>query len=413
MTRYLTNPLFLFVTVWATTGTSYLLGVSCGLFPDVKPITAVAVLLNVLTFCLGYLTWALLQKGTPRSAPRPIPSSTPLRPDRLVRALRFTGLMGLLALLLGLYRVTVIASYFGSSFVELMTHPVLLRLQLVVYIEASLSRISVIPMLISVTSSFFSIGFVLLGVFLYLDDTATKYVYLAGFLFVSLAIGLTNLSRYEVTVNVLYLVFAYFVAYAAGARKTPRQAVFDILLPLTTVAVLFVSIDLLLDKSSAYGHADRLQGFLFSLYWYFASPLAAFNEFIANFEGPHHLGQHMFFPFYKWLHRLALVPAPNFSFYGSFTFVPFMTNVYTYLRNVYEDFGMLGVAVVPYVLGWVTCVIRPKACRSLPFLNLYLVLLVLILFSFYNYSLMSTQIYLQILFGFLFFRYDLSPARMI
>ena len=50
--------------------------------------------------------------------------------------------------------------------------------------------------------------------------------------------------------------------------------------------------------------------------------------------------------------------------------------------------------------------------RGFAFLNLYMVLLVLILFSFYNYSLMSNQVYLQVLFGFLFFRYELPSARV-
>ena len=39
-----------------------------------------------------------------------------------------------------------------------------------------------------------------------------------------------------------------------------------------------------------------------------------------------------------------------------------------------------------------------------------LVLLVLITFSFYNYYLFSNQIYLQIMFGFIFFRYEF-PRR--
>ena len=94
-------------------------------------------------------------------------------------------------------------------------HPGLLRLQLVRYIDASLSRIDLIPMLISLTSSLFAVGFVLLGVFLYIDETKTKYSYLAGYLIVALGIGLTNLSRYEVTVNVLYLVLVLLLPMVA------------------------------------------------------------------------------------------------------------------------------------------------------------------------------------------------------
>jgi len=88
-----------------------------------------------------------------------------------------------------------------------------------------------------------------------------------------------------------------------------------------------------------------------------------------------------------------------------------MSPVYTYLRNFYEDFGVLGVAVGPYVLGWTSAAIREKARRHLQYLNLYLVLLLFILFSFYNYYLSSNQIYLQILFGFVLFRYRIPDGQ--
>lgn len=410
MTRYLTNPLFLFVAVWTTAGAAYLLGVISGVFPDIEPIAAAAVLLSVLAFSLGYLTWTLLQQAMPPSAPAPLLASQSLKADKLARSLRFTLFMGLIALLLGFYRVAVIASHFGSSFFELITHPGLLRSQLVMYIDASVSRISVIPILISLTSSFFAIGFVLLGVFLYTTRTATKYVYLGGFLFITLAIGLTNLSRYEVTVNILYLVLAYGLMCASSGGKSLRDAVFDLLLPLASVVLLFAAIDLLLGKSSAYGHTDRLRGALFSFYWYLASPLAAFNEFIAAFDGHHRLGQYMFFPIYKWLQRFHLAPEADISVFGEFVFIPYVANVYTWLRSFYEDFGLIGVAAAPYTLGLVMSVLRTRAAGYFPYLNLYMILLVFIFFSFYNYFLFSNQVYLQILFGFLFFRGELEAC---
>ncbi|MBN1361927.1 MAG: oligosaccharide repeat unit polymerase [Sedimentisphaerales bacterium] len=407
--RWLTNPLFLYVAVWTTAGTLYLLGIRAGMFPDLESITAVAVLLSLGAFALGYLTWAFFHRLSPTDE-TPAPAGRTLGSTRIARWLKLSLLMGIIAMALGLYRVAVIAAYFDVSFAFLITHPGWLRLWLVIYLGMSHAHIDFIPVLISLASSLFAVGFVLLGVFLCISRSFVRFVYLAAFLFVTLAVGLTNLSRYEVTVNVLYLVLAYGLTYVSSARKSPRDAVFDLLLPLASVVVLFATVDVLLGKSSAYGHADRLRGALFSFYWYIASPLAAFNEFLTGFDGPYQLGQYMFYPFYKWLYRFGLVSEPTFAFYGEMTFLPFMTNVYTYLRNVYEDFGMLGVAVVPYVLGWGTCALRPLALRSLPFLNLYVIVLVLILFSFYNYFLNSSQMYLQILFGFVFFRFEL-PRR--
>jgi hypothetical protein len=90
-----------------------------------------------------------------------------------------------------------------------------------------------------------------------------------------------------------------------------------------------------------------------------------------------------------------------------------MVNVYSYLRNIYEDFGILGIAVVPYLLGWISSALRVRASLLLPYLNIYLILLVMIVFSFYNYLLVTNQFYLQALFGLVFFRFRLQGLERI
>jgi len=409
MTRKLTNPLFLFLAVWTSAGMAYLLGIVTGLFPDVERATAGIVLLGILTFCLGYLTWTLFLNVRP-PADKPIEAPPHmLSTERVARGLKFTFLMGLIVLALGFYRISMVASYFGDSFLDLLTHPVRLRQQLVLFISTSIFEVNHITMLISVTSSLFSIGFVLLGVFLALSRSIVRYVYLCGFLLVSLGIGLSNLSRFEVTVHILYIILAYCFACHWRDPSERRNPLVGILIPFIAAAALFIVIEFLLDKGGNYAQPGRLRGFLFSFYWYLASPLAAFNEYIANFEGHYRLGQNMFFPFYKWLCRFGLAPETNLSVYGDMINIPYAANVYTYLRNIYDDFGVLGIAVAPYTLGWLTAAVRAKAAHHFHYLNLYLILLVLIIFSFYNYYLFSNQIYLQIFFGFLFFRWSVAP----
>lgn len=185
---------------------------------------------------------------------------------------------------------------------------------------------------------------------------------------------------------------------------------FKLLIPLLAVIVLFLAIDLLLRKSAAYGQVNRLQGFAFHLYWYIASPLAAFNDFLTTFNGAYEWGQNTFFPIYKWLCRFGLAPQAEMSVYGEKVYLPYVANVYTYLRNFYADFGLLGVALAPYALGWLTAAVQSQARRYVHYLNLYIVLLMFILFSFYNFFPSSNQIYLQILFGFLFFRYEFNHS---
>jgi len=222
------------------------------------------------------------------------------------------------------------------------------------------------------------------------------------------ATGLTSLSRQEVTVNILFLLFAYCTMHGLSRARLTGRAVASMLLPLAGAVLLFLAIDILLRKSAEYDQPSRLQGFVYHLYWYLASPLAALNEFVTGADTGYHLGQNMFFPLYKWLCRLGLAPETEMVPYGEMVYIPYAANVYTYMRNFYEDFGIFGVAVVPYALGWAACAIRTRAGTYFPLLNLYLVLLAFIVFSFYNYFLFSNQVYLQVLFGFVFFRYDLS-----
>jgi len=410
MTRWITNPLLLFLLVWGCAVGLYLVGVHSGIFPPPGSSALGAIGLNVAAFCLGYLTWALFRSRRPAPAEADLAQVRPLSADRIRRVLRFTGLMGLIALSLGFYRIAVIAAHSDASFSSLLMDPRLLRVKLVTFIAANVFQTSGVVMLISVTSSLFSIGFILLGVFLRIETSRTRYVYLCGFLLISLAVAVTNLSRYEATVNILYLIFAYCVVRRLDQRGAAKRDVPGVLISLAAMMVLFFVIDLLLQKSAEYGRADRLTGFLYHLYWYMASPLAAFNEFLSSFDGRYHLGEYMFFPVYKWLCRFGLVPESNLSVYGEFVLVPYAANVYTYLRNFYEDFGMLGVAAAPYVLGWAVSALKAQAGRYFPLLNLYVVLLVFILFSFYNYFLFSNQVYLQVLFGFVFFRYAVPQS---
>jgi oligosaccharide repeat unit polymerase len=185
----------------------------------------------------------------------------------------------------------------------------------------------------------------------------------------------------------------------------------DLLLPGVAVVGIFAAVELLLHKSAEYGIADNLAGLFFSFYWYLASPVAALDTFLGNFHGDYGLGKNTFFPFVKWLGRLGLVEPPTISIYGEFIYIPYPANVYTYLRHFYEDFGLLGVTLIPYGLGGLMAAIKDQACRHLSFLILYVFFLVIIIFSFYSYPLLSSQFYLQIAFAFLFFRIDLRKAE--
>jgi oligosaccharide repeat unit polymerase len=185
----------------------------------------------------------------------------------------------------------------------------------------------------------------------------------------------------------------------------------DLAFAAITIVVIFTAVELLLRKRGTYGCTTTVGGIAYSFYWYLASPTAALNEFLADFQSSFDLGQNTFLPFWKWLSRFGVLPEPWVSAYGEYVFIPYPANVYTYLRPFYEDFGIWGVAVLPYLLGGLLAALREPAGRQIPCLYLYVTLLVPILLSFFSYPIVSSQFYMQIVFAFLLFRYDLRGAR--
>ncbi|MGE5293530.1 MAG: O-antigen polymerase [Solirubrobacterales bacterium] len=407
----MTNPLFIFAAVWSVVVTLYLAGVAGGLFLSPRPLTIGVLAINAVAFPLGYLTWTLFTGLVPQDAELPGACGRPATPERIQRALTVTLLAGVAAAVLMLYRVSVIAGQFNVGLADLFVRPQLLRLGLVMSFETAASRTSAIVQMIALTSGLFAIGFVLLGVFLYVDTTMRKYVFLCGFLIVGFAICLMNLSRYDMTVYVMYLILSYVMVGSAAGGCRFRRVAKDLLIPILTIVVIFTAVELLLHKRALYDRATDLSGILYSFYWYLASPTAALDEFLANFQGGLELGQNTFLPFWKWLSRVGLLPEHQVSVYGEYVFIPYPANVYTYLHPFYKDFGIIGVAVFPYLFGGLLAALREPAGRYVSCLYLYVTLLVPILFSFFSYPILSTQFYLQILFAFLFFRYDLRAVQ--
>jgi oligosaccharide repeat unit polymerase len=413
MAEYAVNPLFLFLTVWGVATTLYLAGVCTQLFPSAAPGPLWAMFLNVAAFSIGYLTWNMLGRIQEEKCRVPDSSGVPLTAKRLKAALAITMICGLVTVGLCAARVVVLSNAYQVRLTRLMSDPSLWRKMLTNYLDRSINEIQWTAMGISLSSSVFSVGFVLLGILLYVGRSKTRYLYTLAFFLVSLAIGFLNLGRKEVTVNVLFMALSYLFVHRTYRIRRASEVARDLLLPPVVLAVLFVVIELLLRKSQAYERETQLAGFFFSLYWYIAAPVAAFGEFMKSNTQEYLMGQSTFFPIYKWLHRLQIVPASTVTILPEKVYIPYGSNVFSYLRNLYEDFGLIGVAVIPYILGALMAGLRRRAEVFLPYMNLYLILLVLIIFSFYNYLLMSNQYYLQLLIVFLFFRFSLTELDKI
>jgi len=415
MTGYLVNPLFLYLAVWVSVATLYTGGVWTGLFPPTAPQIPWAVLLNVATFALGYLTWNTLDRRRAWNGMLPPTASRPPTIRKLKKYLHVTLCFGLLAVVLCMVRVVILAETHDIELRRLLADTALWYNTLTGVITPDMIGMRLCTIGITLADSIFSIGFVLLGILIYVGRSRRRYGYVVLFLLTSIAAGMISLARKEVAINVLFAVLSYLFVHQVYRTRRPREVAWHLLAPVAGGAVLFLLIELILQKGATYEYQNRLTGFLFSFYWYLASPLAAFGEFLKAHSHDWRLGQSLFFPFYKWLVRFHLLaPADTTSIvHMEMIFVPYPANVYTYLRNIYEDFGFIGLAVVPYLLGALAASLRYHAQRYLACLNLYMVVLIVVVFSFYNHLLVSNQLYLQVFFGFVIFRHQFDDTHGI
>jgi oligosaccharide repeat unit polymerase len=95
-------------------------------------------------------------------------------------------------------------------------------------------------------------------------------------------------------------------------------------------------------------------GFLItpSIYLYFSSHIGVFSRYLWEDSEENNIGENTFLPFYRIISKFGIVEPP--SYYQKGYNIPMWTNTGTYLRELYSDFGPLGIFMIPYLLGLIT-----------------------------------------------------------
>jgi oligosaccharide repeat unit polymerase len=86
-----------------------------------------------------------------------------------------------------------------------------------------------------------------------------------------------------------------------------------------------------------------------SVYFYLSSDLGVLNQYLIEEKETAKIGENTFRGVYYFLSKLRIVEEPQFFQKGYF--IPYWSNTGTYLREIHADFGILGVYLIPYLLG--------------------------------------------------------------
>jgi oligosaccharide repeat unit polymerase len=168
-------------------------------------------------------------------------------------------------------------------------------------------------------------------------------------------------GRAKMIISGILFLSAYFLTKIASAPTTSLQPVRRLLTLVMLLAVVLTAAEFVRSFRGAqerfYGVSKELRQFennIFltpSIYLYLSSHPGVFNAYWkAGGEPPVFPGSYTFAPLYRILARIGL--ADHVSFFQKFYGIPIYTNTGTYLRELHSDFGLAGIFVAPYALGF-------------------------------------------------------------
>ncbi|MFO8054357.1 MAG: O-antigen polymerase [Bacteroidales bacterium] len=225
-----------------------------------------------------------------------------------------------------------------------------------------------------------------------------KYISILPLLLM-VAYSVLNMNRFGL-IAAMGLWFFSLIYYGMFVRKKRRKAlsvktsVYLLMgiLFISTFFYLIISLRAFSDVNLAY-YAKR------SVYSYISGSGAAFEKFTFDHH-PLLYGASSFRSVVKWFARLGLmdsglVMGAHNKFYNISHGMPMNLNTYTFVKSPYEDFGLIGVAVICLSWGMAARYILEKCIRQFSIWRLFLVALMILSFlmSFYEFFFQSITMF--------------------
>lgn len=357
--KTLINPLFVFVVI--TSAQIILYVINLAFFEPLHVQTQLYLSLYLFSGLLGGLT-AVAAFNNKRH--KLCVSALNIDKDKLRKNLRFIGLAGLL--------VSIIFAY--NTLLLLQNNPFAVYESAmdyrndVMFGDLADARGKFIPLL-ALTA--INVGCILAPIYWVLMQRATFIVFLplgAVVIYSIVIMGRTHLID-------SFFLFAFSLAIFEKLHTpiTTQRIFFKFILYSSLVLSLLIfgmtEITGKSEWSARYPHTFINDfPFLIQIYDYFTAPLAKFNQIAIHDSPEYSLGWSSFRPLMYLLYKLGI-----FSNYSDTEYLfeeyrlPFYGNVSPAIRFFYEDFGVIGVFVMPYLFMLISCSLQLQLARKFSF----------------------------------------------
>ncbi len=322
-------------------------------YPDIIPLAWFMIVGSFLAFVLGIVTVFTARNLYPENKQI---DDTEISTLKIFsdggKALKYSVLFfSLIGLFVALHRWYILIGKFGSIQDVVINAAVVYRLN----IQGDIKEF--IPIL----PSFIYVGVFLSGIYTAYNR---KFTFLSVFPIITIILKeLTYFGRGEMLFSSMEFVFTFLLFRHFLTRSKKNTFKFSkinafvatvILLTLIMTVSSFIRISR--GSRENYVGTDRQlkqmkDNFLFSpsIYLYISSDAGVFSKYLELDKEEARIGENSFRLFYDFLSRFELVEKPKFFQQGYF--IPMWTNTGTFIREIHADFGIIGVLVIPFVLG--------------------------------------------------------------
>lgn len=240
----------------------------------------------------------------------------------------------------------------------------------------------------------------------------------------SIVQGIATFSRFRIATDLISFGCGFFFTRVYCKRgttsdrmaksKPKRYGSIAVMLILAVIGAFIIN-DIMLKKSlylSEITDGVALPTAL-NIYWYLVGPVAGLEVYLnSNATGGYYRGGFTFRFLAKWLARLGIIDAFRVSpTHLPYVMAPYQTNVFTWYRAFYEDFSMVGVFAMPFLIGMLSMIIFLWNRFRLTLAGIVAMSLVATLVIFSYFGFMFSDNYYLILLGTAFVFERLSKFR--
>ena len=208
-------------------------------------------------------------------------------------------------------------------------------------------------------------------------------------IFINLLFSILQSARYDILlmtiggITIWYTFYQYYSSILCEKSRNMRRAIAILAIIVFGMACLSSVLGTFVGRATS----DTI---LSEAYNYFGRTIQAFDVYLSNNTASSHQPE-TFFGIYKFLNQIGVIDIPNFKIHLEFAGLDgnSLGNTYTVFRPYFNDFGIIGVVILPFIEGWVMSILyriikRPKIKE----LNMVLIIYSMIIPSsfFYGYS---------------------------